>query len=97
MSKAETRYIIETLIGTEWVQTSRATSKETAIKTCKDALLCDAWTQREHIVKEHCAFRVKDIKTDCIMYNTDRDEQIRKQWSEIAYGGTLGNAMKYGY
>lgn len=95
MSKQEARYIIETLIKEEWQRTSIASSKETAINTCKEALLCDGWTQRGWPIKEHTAFRVKDTKTDCIMYNTDRDTEIKNKWSSIAYGGTLANAMKY--
>ena len=75
MSKAETRYIIETLIGTEWARTSIATTKETGIETCRAAIWADKQASL-HGMDPGGPYRIKDIKTDCVVYRTDRDNAL---------------------
>lgn len=76
MAKNEYRYIIETLIGAEWARTSIATTKETGIETCRAAI----WAGKEaalHGMDPGGPYRIRDLKTDCVLYRTDRDPAIQ--------------------
>lgn len=84
------------------VRVGGSDNKERAIELCQETAKAHAWTlryeyERFYTVSSATRYKVIDTKTDCTLYDTARDEQLQDVLNGIVYGGTLANAMRYGY
>lgn len=82
------------------VRVGGSDNKERAIELCKETAKAHAWTlrneyERFYTVSSATRYKVIDTKTECTLYDTNRDEQLQEILNHIVYGGSLAAAMKY--
>ena len=101
MGKESLRFETWTADGvTPGVRVGGSDNKERAIELCKETAKAHAWIlrneyERFYTVSSATRYKVIDTKTECVIYDTNRDEQLQESLNYIVYGGSLANAMKY--